>query len=170
MSLLGLILFCDLLDSRLLSRLRRPVGRFNTELLRVLRVQLLPASELYGLRADHPANGNSAQKAIQNIETNVPTGSTHGDEAMTDVGPQCQARAAARVFELPPHVEATPVVLKRLGSVGSRHGCFRNARRRRSHGGELHRASDRTQAAIGVKGSPLAQMCWFGKRLPDSFR
>src|SRR6266851_2044968 len=37
-----------LLDSRLLSRLRRPVGRFNTELLCVLRVQSLPA-ELHGL-------------------------------------------------------------------------------------------------------------------------
>src|SRR5947207_13482348 len=39
---------CIHLDSRLLSRLRRPVGRFNTELLGVLHVQSLPAGELHG--------------------------------------------------------------------------------------------------------------------------
>jgi hypothetical protein len=65
------------LDSRLLSRLRRPVGRFDTELLGVLRVQPLPAAELHGVGADHAADGSSAEKAIQNIETNVPPGSAH---------------------------------------------------------------------------------------------
>jgi len=44
------------LDSRVLSRLRRPVGRFNTELLGVLRVQPLPAGELQGLGADDSSN------------------------------------------------------------------------------------------------------------------
>src|SRR2546425_838796 len=132
-----------LLDSRLLSRLRRQVGRFNTELLGVLRVQPLPAAELHGLGADDAADGSSAEQAIQNIETNVPPGSTHCDEAVTDVGPQRQARSATKGFEFPPHIEATPVVLKSPGSVGSRHCCFGNTRRGCSHRGELHRGSSR---------------------------
>src|ERR1700688_1455082 len=65
------------LHSRLLSRLRRPVGRFHTKLLGVLRVQPLPAAELHRLGADNAADGSSAKKVIQNIETNVPPGSTH---------------------------------------------------------------------------------------------
>src|SRR5580698_3797132 len=77
-----------LLPSRRLSRLRRPVGGFNTKLLGVLRVQPLPAAELHRVGANHAADGSSAEKVIQNIETNVPPGSTHGDEAVTDVGPQ----------------------------------------------------------------------------------
>jgi hypothetical protein len=56
-----------------LSRLRRPVGRFNTELLAELRVQALPA-EVHRLAAD---DGSSAQKPIRNIERNVSPGSTH---------------------------------------------------------------------------------------------
>src|SRR5438445_979045 len=157
-------------SSRLLSRLRRPVGRFNAELLCVLGVQSLPALELHGLGADDAADGSSAEKVIQNIETNVPPGSTHCDEGATDVGPQRQARAATQGFEFPPHIEAPPLVLKRFGSVGSRDCCFGNVRRRRSHRGELHRGSNRTQAPIGVEGRPLAQMRWVGKRLPDFFR
>src|SRR5262249_45554500 len=62
------------LDSRF-----RGVGRFNRELSGVLSVQPLPA-ELHRLRTNDAANGSSAQKVIQNIETNVPTGSTHCDE------------------------------------------------------------------------------------------
>src|ERR1700675_3329895 len=157
------------LDSRFLSRLRRPVRRFNPELLGVLRIQSLPA-ELHGLGADNAADGSSAEKVIQNIETNVPSGSAHCDEAVTDVGPQRQARALTQGFEFPPHIEATPLVLKQFGSVGSRHCCFGNLRRGRSHGGEPHRGSKRTQAPIGFKGSPLAQMRRVGKRLPDFFR
>src|SRR6202022_1443671 len=79
------------LDSRFLSLPRRPVGRFNPELLGVLRVQSPPA-ELHRLGADHASDGSSAEKVIQNIETNVPSGSAHCDEAGTDVGPQRQAR------------------------------------------------------------------------------
>src|SRR5207253_7950670 len=67
-------------------------------------------------------------------------------------------------------IEATPVVLKRLGSVGSRHFGFGNVQRGRSHRGELHRASNRTQAPIGVEGRPLAQLRRVGERLPDFFR
>src|SRR5256885_2030839 len=99
-------------DSRLLSSLRRPVECFNTEQLGVLRVQPLPAAELHGLGANHAADRSSAEKMIQNIETNVPPGSTHCDEAVTDVGPQRQARASARGFEFPPVIEVTPVVLQ----------------------------------------------------------
>src|SRR3981189_152722 len=87
--------FAILLDSRLLSRLRRTVGRFDTELLGVLGVQPLPA-ELPGLRADDAADGSSAEKAIQHIKADVPSGSAHCDEAVTDVGPQRQARVATK--------------------------------------------------------------------------
>src|SRR5215470_6994746 len=73
------------LDSRILSRLRRAVRRFNAELLGVLGVQSLPAAELHGLGAGDAANGSPAEKVIQNVETNVPPGSTHGDKAATDV-------------------------------------------------------------------------------------
>src|SRR5208282_152666 len=159
----------DSLDSRFLICLRRPVGRLDTELLGVFGVQPLPATELHGCGANHAADRSSAEKAIQNIEANVPPGSTHGDEAASDVGPQRQARAATKGFEVPPHIEATPVVLQRLGSVGSRHGCFSNARRGCSHRGELHRGSNRTEVPIGVEGSPLAQMRRVGQRLPDFF-
>src|SRR5213078_406805 len=59
------------------------------------------------------------------------------------------------------------IVLKHLGSVGSRHSCFGNLRC--SHPGEVHR-SNRTQAPVGLIRRPLAQVRWVGKRLPDFFR
>src|SRR5215831_696578 len=155
--------------SRLLSRPRWPVGCFNTELLGVLRVQPLPA-ELHRLATNDAADGSSAEKAIQNIETNVPPGSTHWDEAAIDVVPERQARAATEGFEFPPDILGAPFVLEHLGSVGSRHSCFGNLRRGCSHRGELHRGSNRTQAPIGFKGRPPAQMRRVGKRLPDFFR
>ena len=49
------------------------MGRFNTELLGVLRVQPLPAAELHRLATNDAVDGSSVEKAIQNIETNVPT-------------------------------------------------------------------------------------------------
>src|SRR5947199_5784340 len=130
----------------------------NAELLCVLRVQSLPAAELHRLGTNDAADGGSAEQVIQNIEANVPPGSTHRDEAAIDVGPQRHARAATNGFELPPHIEATPVVLEHPGSVGSRHGCSGNVRRGRSDCGEFHRGSDHTQAPIGVEGRPLAQL------------
>jgi hypothetical protein len=145
--------FRDPPDSRLLSRRRRPVGRFSTELLGVLSAQPLPAAEIHRLATSDAADGVSAEKTIQNIETNVPPGSAHCDEAVTDVGPQRQTRAATKGFELPSHIEATPFVFKRLRSLGSRHGCFGNARRRRSDRGEFHRASNRTRLASASKGA-----------------
>ena len=68
-------------------RLRRLGGRFSIELLGVLGVQSLPA-ELHGLRTNDASDRSSAEQVIQNIETNVPPGSTHCDKAVTDVGPQ----------------------------------------------------------------------------------
>ena len=51
------------LDLQLLSRLRRPVGRFNTELLGVLRVEPRP-TELHRLASNDAADGSSDEKAI----------------------------------------------------------------------------------------------------------
>src|ERR1700730_14802920 len=163
-------LFCNLLDSRLLSRLRRPVGRFDTELLGVLGVQPLPAAELHGLGADDASNRLTREEPLKDVEADVPARGAPRDEAAIDVVPQRQARAAAtKGLKFPPDVLSPPVVLKHLWSVGSRHSCFGNPRRGRSHRGELH-LSNRTQAPIGFKGSPLAQMRRLGKRLPDFFR
>src|SRR5215813_8159202 len=123
--------FCRV-DSMVLSSLR-----FNAELLCVLGIQSLPTAELHRVGTNDAADGSSAEKVIQNIEANVPPGSTHRDEAAIDVGPQRQARAATNGFELPPHIEATPVVLEHSGSVGSRHCCFGNVWRGRPHCREL---------------------------------
>src|SRR5580704_11405123 len=169
MSLLELILSCDLLDSLLLIRIGRPVRRCNTELLGVLLIQSLPA-ELHRRGANDAAHGSSAQKVIQYIETNMPSSSAHCDEAMTDVSPQRHARAVTEGFEFPPHIEVTPVVFKRVGSVGSRHSFLGNTRCWRCHRCELHRGSNRAQVRIGVKRSPLPQMRRVGKRLPDFLR
>src|SRR6267143_814592 len=98
---------------------RGPTGGLNAELLWVLGVQSLPAAELHRLGTNDAADGGSAEQVIQNIEANVPPGSTHRDEAAIDVGPQRQTRAATEGCEFPPHIEATPVVLKHFGSVGS---------------------------------------------------
>src|SRR5207249_8128881 len=142
----------------------------NAELLCILRVQSLPASELHRLGTNDAADGGSAEQMIQNIEAKVPPGSTHRDEAAIDVGPQRQARAATNGFELPPHIEATPVVLEHLGSVGSRHSSCGDVRRGCSDRGELHPGSNRPQAPIGVEGRPFAQLRRVGKRPPDFFR
>src|SRR5215469_11057473 len=151
------------LDSRLLSRLTRPVGLFNTELLGILRVQPLPTAQIHRLSTSDAADGSSAEKVIQHVETDMPARGPPRNKAAIDAVPQGQACAATRGFEFPPGI----VVLKHLGSVGARHSCFE--RRGRSCPGELHR-SNRTQAAIGDEGRPLAQMRRVGKRLPDFFR
>src|SRR5258708_8679322 len=144
--------------SRFLSRLRRPVGRLDTELLGVLRVQPLPAAELHCLGANHAADGSSAEKAIENIETNVPPGSTHGDKAPADVGPQRQARAATQVFEFPPHIEPTPLVLKHLRNIGSRHFRFGHTPRRPPPRGALHGGSNRAPGPVRVERRPLTRI------------
>src|SRR3979409_318574 len=96
---------------------RGPTGGLNAEVRCVLRVQSLPATELHRLGTNDAADWGSAEKAIKNIEANMPPGSTHRDEAAIDVGPQRQARAATNGFEFPPHIEATPLVLKQFGRV-----------------------------------------------------
>src|SRR5215471_506136 len=151
-------------DSRLLRRLTLPVGIFKSELPGILRVQPLPAIELDRITASHAADRSTAEKLIQNIETNVPPGSTHRNEAAIDVVPQRQPRAAIRGFEFPTGI----VVLKHPWSLGSRHFCFGNLCGR-SHPGEIH-SSNLTHVPISFKGRPLAQMRRVSKRLPDFFR
>ena len=53
-----------------------PARNFDTELLGVLRIEQRP-TELHRLASNDAADGSSAEKVIQNIETNVPPGSTH---------------------------------------------------------------------------------------------
>lgn len=65
-------MFCDPLDSRLLSRLRRPVGRLNAELLGVLGVQALPAAELHGLGADDASHRLTREEPLKDVEADVP--------------------------------------------------------------------------------------------------
>src|SRR5436305_8761812 len=116
---------------------RRPTGGLNAELRCVLGVQSPPAAELHGVGADDASNGLTGEKPLQHIEADVPASSAHRYEIPVDVGPKRQARAATKGFEFPPHIEAAPDVLKRLGSVGSCHCCFGNMRPGRSHPGEL---------------------------------
>src|SRR6266850_4071869 len=99
-----------LLDSRLLSRLRRPVGRFDTELLCVLGVQSLPAVELHGLGADDASNRRTREEPLKDVEADVPARGAPRDEAAIDVVPQRQARAAIKGFEYPAGI----VVFKHL--------------------------------------------------------
>ena len=106
--------------SRLLSRLRRRVGRLSGELPGVLPSQSLPGAEVHRITTSNAADGSSVEKAIQNIETNMPPGGAPRDEAAVDVVPEGEARAAARGFEFPPDI----AVLKQFGSVGSGHFCF----------------------------------------------
>src|SRR4051812_30374614 len=73
----------------------RPTGRLNAELACVLGVQPLPAAKLHRIAASDAADGSSGEEAIQNVESNVPPGSTHGDEAAIDFVPQGQAGPAA---------------------------------------------------------------------------
>src|SRR5690242_16885597 len=106
------------LHSRLLRRLRRPVGLLDPELPGVFGVQSLPAAEPHRVTASKAADRSSFEKVIHDIESNVPHGGTHRDEAAIDGGPQCKARAAINGFELPADI----AVLQKPGSVGSRHG------------------------------------------------
>src|SRR5689334_5446296 len=156
------------LASGVLSRLRRPLGHRDAELLGVLLVQPLPACELHRLTTGDAANGISAKKAIQNIEADVPPGSTHRDEAAIEGMPHRQARAVCKRFQFPSGIGVTPVVLKDFRSVGSRHFYFGNLGS--SHPAELHGISRLIQIPIGFKRSPLAQMRGLSKRAPNLFR
>src|SRR2546425_10667699 len=143
------------LGSRPTFSCSHPRSSRYAELLCVLRVQSLPASEPHRLGTNDAAEGGPIEQVIQNIEAKVPPGSTHGDEAAIDVGPQRQPRAATNGFEMPPHIEATPAVLEHRGSVGSHHRCFADVPRGRSNPGELHPGSNGAQAPLAVEGPPL---------------
>src|SRR5260370_40754430 len=93
-----------LLDSRFLSRLRRPVGRFNTELFGVLGVQSLPAAELDGVGADHTSNRLTRAEPFKDVEADAPARGAPPGEAAIDAVPQRQARAAAQGVECPPGI------------------------------------------------------------------
>src|SRR2546427_9692629 len=84
------------------------------ELLCILRVQSLPASEVHRLGTNDAAEGGPAEQVIQNIEAKVPPRSTHRDEAAIDVGAQRPPRAATHGFGVPPHSEAAPPVPRHL--------------------------------------------------------
>src|SRR5437763_15874485 len=130
---------------------RRLLGCFVIELPGVFGNPPVPTLELHGIGADDAADGSSAEQAIKNIESDVPPGSAPRDVSAVDRVPQRQARPASKGFEFP----ALITVLKNFWSLGSRHFYF--DRRRRSHPGEIHRPN-RTQARIGDKGRPLAQL------------
>src|SRR3954471_9928522 len=74
-------------DSRVLSRLRRPVGRLNAELSGVLGVQSLPATELHRVGADNAPNGIPGELPLEHIEADMPARSAHRDESAVDVVP-----------------------------------------------------------------------------------
>src|SRR6266852_3104863 len=126
------------IDSRFLSRLRGPVGRFNTELLGVLGVQSLPAAELHGLGADDAPNGLTGEKPIQHIEADVPARSAHRYESTVDVVPKREPSAAAsHRLQFPADVLSPPAEFEQLGRVGPLHLGLGYMRRRRPHGREL---------------------------------
>ena len=113
----------------------------------------------------------TAEKVIQNIETDVPGRSARCHEAVTHVGPKIRRVLGPRASKFPTaSIEATPLALTRIGIIGSRRGYFGNMRRGRSLAGEPYRASNRTQVTLGVEGRPLAQMQRVGKPLPDFFQ
>src|SRR6476620_10358933 len=80
-----------------LRGVRRPVGRFNAELLGVLDDQPLPGGDLHRVRADDAANRLAREETIENVEGDVPARSAPRDEAAIDLVPQRQARAASKV-------------------------------------------------------------------------
>src|SRR5262249_20363470 len=85
---------CHLFWRRLLSRLRRPVGRFETELLGVLGVQSLPAAELHGLGADiHTLRIGIEGNVIVSSIPEVTAGSSVGDAGLADKTPLRSSRS-----------------------------------------------------------------------------
>src|SRR5215472_16107364 len=73
--------------ARVLSRLGRPAGCFDTELLGVLRVQPLPV-ELQCLGANDASNGLAREAPLKHVEADVPARGSPSDEAAVDAVPQ----------------------------------------------------------------------------------
>src|SRR5215472_969630 len=147
-----------------------PFRHVHPEQRCVLGVQSLKPGELHRVWAHPASNRLAAKKVIEHIEAYVPPGRAHCDEAAIDAGPQRQARAAPNRLEFPAHIVATPLILKRLGCVRPRHDGLGDMWPRCSDRGELHSVSNCTQALIGVKRSPLAQMHRVRQCPPDFFR
>jgi hypothetical protein len=92
----------------------------------VLFVQPLPPIELHYFGSRDPADRIPAEKAIQNIKADVPSGSAHCDKPTIETVPHSQARASSKGFEFPPRIRLAPAVPKHFGSVGPRHFYFGN--------------------------------------------
>src|SRR5262245_40190673 len=74
--------------SSTLGHVGRPTGGLYAELTGVLRVQSLPALEAHRFASGDAANRRSAEQVIENIESNMPTSSTHRDESPIDFVPE----------------------------------------------------------------------------------
>src|SRR5262245_16992246 len=133
-------------DHRLLDR---PTGGLNAELLCVLGVQSLPATELHGLGADDASNRLTREEPLKDVEADVPARGAPRDEAALDVVPEREARAAAERLELPPAVATTPGVLEQPRRLGPLYGGLGDLRCRRPDRRELHRPHG-GQVPIGV--------------------
>src|SRR5579862_3336292 len=110
----------------------------RAELLGVIRVQPLPAIELHSLRTDDASEWSAVKRVIQNIEANVPAGSTHRDVAAIDIVPKRETRAAAEVFELPTQISVAPAILQDAGLIGSLDSGFRDHWCGRAYRIQLH--------------------------------
>src|ERR1700679_3574774 len=103
-------------------RLGKSFRRLEAELLRVLVGEALPAADFHGVGADEAADRGAGQKAIENVEADVPSGGAHRDEAAIDGGPEREARAVGGGFEFPAHRVGAPGVFEEMGLVGSNDG------------------------------------------------
>src|SRR5581483_3974127 len=136
----------------------------------ILGVQALEVRRPHCIRPDAASDGYAGEQMVEDVEGNMPSSGTHGDETAIDAGPQRQASATGERFEFPSHFVLAPGVLERLGSVGPLYDCFGNMQPRCSYGSELYRSANCGKIRIRVKRSPLAQMCRIGERLPDFLR
>src|SRR5262245_41233842 len=114
------------------SKLRsvwRPTRRLDTELLRVLGVQSLPAAELEGVGADDASNGLPGEMPLEHIEADVPARGAHRDVVAVDVVPEPEPSAAsAERLQLPANVASTPAVFERPRCVSPLHVCLAHER------------------------------------------
>src|SRR5579863_1030647 len=142
-----------------------PFRQFNTELLRVLGVQSLPALELHCFGTRDGSDRISIQEQLQHIERDVPARRTHRDVVSIDDAPERQTRAATNSFQLPAHVVVARVVLEHFWRLGSRY--FRFDWRGRSDPRKLHDVAGFAKTAIDLEGRPIAKLRGIGQRLPD---
>jgi hypothetical protein len=101
----------------------RPERGFDTELLRVLRIQS-PPIKLHRLPGNDPPQGLGGQESIEHIQANVPACRAHRYEFAIDAVPQREARSTSLGLELPSHVVATPLIFKQVWGIGARDMSF----------------------------------------------